>query len=100
MNQGIAIMQTALWILGLFTLLSGIRGRKQHHAHHREGANPRVWRKKSHRRQALVDTEAHHYREHHHHLVLRLHRNGMWRGGKPKSSDATIAPHHHRYRTV
>lgn len=26
MNQGIAIMQTALWIVGLFTLLSGIVG--------------------------------------------------------------------------
>lgn len=26
MNQGIAIMQTALWIVGLFTLLSGIAG--------------------------------------------------------------------------
>ena len=26
MNQGIAIMQTALWIIGLFTLLSGIVG--------------------------------------------------------------------------
>lgn len=26
MNQGIAIMQTALWIMGLFTLLSGIVG--------------------------------------------------------------------------
>ena len=26
MNQGIAIMQTALWIVGLFTLLSGILG--------------------------------------------------------------------------
>lgn len=93
MNQGIAIMQTALWIVGLFTLLSGIVGVSNIMLITVKERTPRVWRKKSHRSQALVDTEAHHYREHHHHLILRLHRNGLRRGGK-RNHGCNHRPHH------
>ena len=40
MNEGITIIQTALWIVGLFTPPERNRGCEQHHAHHRERAHP------------------------------------------------------------
>ena len=66
------ILHTAIWVIGIFTLLSGM----QHHAHYRPRTDPRVRHPQSTGGQTDVHPLADYFGKCSHHHLLRLHRHG------------------------
>ena len=95
MNTANGLLSTALWVIGILTLISGI----EHHAHHRTRTHSRVRHTQGYRRQAVVYPAPHHHRERRHHYFLRLHRHAARHRRQP-----VYGRHHrkgnHRQRTL